>query len=177
MARTLALVGTSAALGLALAPGAHASESSVDAYAGEALVLGKPTHHARRGSEGRVGGTTNQAGSKEHIPTGAGTGGSSTGSGPSGGSSSGAGGSATSSSGGAAGSSGDTVRASGKGSGTDGASRPSTGPAESGAVPSIYPAATGGPSLSALDVILICLGISLLAAVALLLRRVAHTAK
>lgn len=46
MARAIALLGICSIV-LALVPAAGASQSSIDAYAGEALVLGKPTHRHR----------------------------------------------------------------------------------------------------------------------------------
>jgi hypothetical protein len=159
---------------LACAP-AYATESSIDAYAGEAAVLGKPNHRVRhlqpRGS-GEGGGTTSSHESSGRGTTSGGTSsGSTTGRGPSSG-----GGSPTGASGGKSGtSSKDGGEPAG---GTSTGNRAPLGTSRVGLTPSSYPAEpAGGASLSALDIVLVIAGICLLVATALLLRRASPTTR
>lgn len=181
--RTLALGGLSIAFALATPAVTFAAPSSVDAYAGEALVLGKPTHSHRHATPSTRGGQAKASHNRAHAGASSNSKGSS---GPSGGtltsSRSGGGSSGGGASGTRAAVGGGTIVSGGTSAVTQGhaqshprstpASPPSQATSASGATPSTLPAEVGGgTSLSALDIALIAAGLVAVAGVALLIRR------
>lgn len=158
------------------ASSASGETSSVDAYGGQAAVLGKPSQHSDRSpapqsGDGRLGQTT-EGQSSLRV-------GGATGSGPTTGS-----GSSSGSSGGSSGAGGSSVPGGGSsshaGTGAGGAGSVTTSATARAPTTERPPSRVADESasalpLSALDVLLILAGLLCLIATALLLRRLAHS--
>jgi hypothetical protein len=150
-----------------LAPTAQAEVPSVDAYGGEALVLGTPHHRGAGGTTQRSGGGSGSQGSSEtgassgngHSPGSSGGGGSS--STGSGGSGSTGGGASTHTGGGGANNNG-TQPSNGSGSGSGGSSKGGSGNAT--------PVSSTASAFSGGDILLILLGLLCIAGVGVVLR-------
>jgi hypothetical protein len=170
-----AVAAAAAAICALTAAPAPAESSSVDAYGGQAAVLGKPGHHGKRAgtpARGAGGGGETTEGRSTDQAGGAAGSGPNTGSGPgSGAGSAGAGGSSSSRSSGAASGAASGTRAGGTG-GQAGSASAAVPDAEQPLAGARGDAAAALP-LSASDVLLVLAGLLCLIAIVPILRRLA----